>query len=134
MVRKSLPAISQRRLQHAPQAHVQAIFVGGHPAIADLEHVRVVPVARLGMLDDLKLSEADALHRFPAVADVEGSAPQIAAGLGAPLPHVARAVIAEAIDDGAAGLQQCVAHLLIGPAMFFPILVNAAGALVLALT
>jgi len=35
----------QRRGKNRPQAHVRFVFVVGHAAVADFEHVRIVPVS-----------------------------------------------------------------------------------------
>ena len=43
-------ARQQRRGEHRPQAHVGAVFVQGQLAVADLEHVGIVPVAGAGVL------------------------------------------------------------------------------------
>ena len=97
----------QGRGQQAPQAHVRLVFGVGHAAVADFQHVGIVPVAGAGKLLAAGLQfEADVLHGCPAVADVAGGAPQIAADLLAPLADVQIAVLAEAVDDGAAGVQQ----------------------------
>src|SRR4051794_36075947 len=37
-------ARQQRSGQYCPQRHMRAIFVAAHSAVADLEHVRVVPM------------------------------------------------------------------------------------------
>ena len=55
-------------------------------------------------------AEADAGHAAPGVADVAGGAPAVAADLGAPLPHVAHAVLAEAVDDVAVDLVERLSH------------------------
>src|ERR1035437_6922496 len=55
----------QRRGQHAPQAHVGAVFGVGHAAIADFEHVGIVPVARSGIFFATVLVETDVGHGVP---------------------------------------------------------------------
>ena len=40
----------QRRGEDDPEAHVGTVLVGGHLAVADLEHVGVVPVAGAAVL------------------------------------------------------------------------------------
>ena len=60
------------------------------------------------------LVEADLGHALPGIVDVARGAPEIAAHVGAPLPHIVPAVLAKAVDDGAAGLEQCLMHFLVG--------------------
>ncbi len=103
----------QRRGHQRPQAHVGAVLVVGHVAVADLQHVGVVPVARAGVGRSRNLLLDIADHALPRVADVAGGAPQIAAHLRSPLLHAAHAVLAEAVDDGASRRLQRVAHLLV---------------------
>ena len=60
MVRKIVAGQEQRRGKHRPQAHVRAVLVGLHAAVADFQHVRIVPVARPGVFREARLAEADA--------------------------------------------------------------------------
>ena len=92
-------ADEQRRGHDRPQAEVRAVLRVGHPAVADLEHVGVVPAARarrtgssgafcwmmLIMLAQLSLMSPVVRHRWPT------SAPQVPGLLHAPL--------AERVDD-----------------------------------
>src|SRR5262249_17581600 len=78
----------------------------------------IVPVSRRGERRELVLIESDALHGIPAVADVAGGAPQIAADLRAPLPDVDAAVLTQAEYDLASGLFERVAHALIECLLF----------------
>src|SRR5450432_1666161 len=105
----------QRRGQQAPQAHVGLVFDVGHAAVADLQHVGVVPVADAGVLLAAGLElEADVVHGLPTVVDVAGGAPQIAADFVAPLANIQVAVLAKAVDNGAAGVRQRIPHLGVG--------------------
>ena len=56
----------QRRRQQAPHAEVRAILGGGHAAIADFQHVGIVPVARSGIGLQTILQIQD-LHHAEAV-------------------------------------------------------------------
>src|SRR5208337_1613448 len=103
----------QRRGEDGPEAHVGAVFVGGHAAVADLQHVRIVPVSGAGVFRDRGLRIDNFHHALVGVVDIAGGAPQIAADERSPLPHVGAAVLAEAVDDGAIGGAQRVAHLLV---------------------
>src|SRR5579862_6603464 len=60
------------------------------------------------------LLRIDAVEAAPTVVDIAGRAPAVAADLRAPLPDVAHAVLAEAVDDIAISLIQSVAHHLVG--------------------
>src|SRR5215472_9355178 len=102
------------------------IFVSRHPAIADLQHVRIVPVPGPNVRIDIKLTKADAVHRLPAIADVPGGAPQIAPDFAAPRPHIIATVLAEAEYDGSASFEQRIAHFLVH-GLHFGVLVNAVG-------
>src|ERR1035437_3842998 len=55
----------ERRGQHAPQAHVRAVLGVGHAAVADFEHVGIVPAARTGILLAAVLVETDGGHGVP---------------------------------------------------------------------
>ena len=109
----------QRRCQHAPQAHVSAVLGVGHAAVADLEHVGIVPVARAGILLAAVLVEADVGHGVPAVADVAGCPPQVAAHTGAPLADVEHSILAETVHHRPARRAQREAHLLVGRSVLF---------------
>ena len=54
-----LPAM---RVQHSPEGHVGAVFVEGEIAVADHEHVGVVPVTGAAYLERPACSEADPGH------------------------------------------------------------------------
>ena len=57
----------QGRGQQAPEAHVGLVFGVGHAAVADFQHVGVVPVAGAGVLLAAGLEfEADVLHGVPS--------------------------------------------------------------------
>ena len=42
-------ADQQRRGKHGPHAEVSAVLLGGHAAVADFQHVGIVPVAGTGI-------------------------------------------------------------------------------------
>src|SRR5438270_1399070 len=89
---------------------MRAVLVLRHAAVADLQHVRVVPGpgARRQRVLRVEIEQRD--HAGPPVADVTGGAPQVA-GARAPLPRPVRAPLADAEHDGAAGLGERVAEL-----------------------
>src|SRR5271166_6910615 len=90
-----------------------AVFVGGHATVADLQHVRIIPLSGASPFGDGGLGVHDLHHAFVGVVDIAGGAPQVAADLRSPLPHIVAAVLAEAVDDWAVGRAQGVAHLLV---------------------
>ena len=92
-------ACQQRRRQERPEAHVSAILVGRHAAVTDFQHVRIIPVAGLGIGRDIKLLEANLIHRLPTIADVASGAPEISADLRAPVPDIAASILAEAVNN-----------------------------------
>ena len=65
----------QGRRQDGPEAHVRAVFLRIHASVADFQHVRIIPMARAGILRDSRLTEADFRHARIPVADVAGGAP-----------------------------------------------------------
>src|SRR5712675_759836 len=68
-----------------------AVFVVGHAAVADFEHVGIVPVAGLGERGECVLPKADGGHGIPSIADVAGGTPSVAADFGSPLPNIGAA-------------------------------------------
>src|SRR5215472_13433324 len=90
-----------------------AVFIGAHAAVADLKHVRIVPVSRAGVFGDSGLRICDLHHALVGVIDVAGGAPEVAAGFIAPCPNIVAAVLAQAVHDGAVGGVQRFAHLLV---------------------
>src|ERR1051326_5300986 len=72
-------------------------------------------------------SKPDTIQRLPAVADVARRAPEVSTNLRAPLPHLVAAVLAQAVDDWAPGLQQRVTHLLVDR-LHVLVFVDVAGA------
>src|SRR5260370_6671285 len=77
----------QRRSENRPQAHVHSIFIAAHAAVADLEHVRIVPMPRSGKARQTRLAKANLLHARIMVVDVASGAPEIPAHACAPLPN-----------------------------------------------
>ena len=102
------------RSNHGPEGHVDAILVGAHAAVADFEHVGVIPVAGSAVFGDVCLLVGDEDHLSPGVVDVIGGTPHLAPDGGTKLPGRVEAVLAEAVEDGAAGGLEGVAHLAIG--------------------
>src|SRR6266849_4459794 len=80
-----------------------------HAAVADFQHVRVVPVAGAGEFFQPILREADERHAVVFVRDVAGGAPEIT-GARSPGPRSFHAPVADAEDDGAAGLRDGIAE------------------------
>src|SRR4051812_42955448 len=82
--------------------------------LADDEHVRVVPVARPGVLFLARLTKSDAAHAAPVVGDVVGRAPRLPADAAAPFPDVAHTVLTQGVSDVALLLAQEFAHAFVG--------------------
>src|SRR5689334_11942673 len=82
-------------------------------AVADLQHVGIVPMAWFCIGRQLILSKPYPRHRIPGVAYIAGRSPQVAANVGAPFPNVQAAILAKAVYDGTPGRLKSVAHLLI---------------------
>src|SRR5260370_5469024 len=90
------------------------MLVGVHAAVADLKHVRIVPMSRSGKARQTCLPKTNRLHPRVMVVNVASGTPEIAAYACAPLPHGVVAVLAEAVDDWTAGAAQGIAHLDVG--------------------
>src|SRR5215831_18977811 len=103
----------ERCRKQSPKTHVRPIFLLVHAAIADLEHVGIVPMSRAGIARDIDLTEAYGRHAEVAVGNVLGGTPEVAAHRGAPLPDIVLAILTQAVDDGPAGLEKRCVHLLI---------------------
>src|SRR5216684_1584153 len=105
----------ERSGEDAPKAEVRAVLGGDHAAVADFEHIGIIPVARAGVgfqanLQVQNLREAKAtLLAFPTVGDVASGAPEVA-NVSGPEPRLVRAPLAEAENNGAARGLQSVAH------------------------
>src|ERR1035438_4659106 len=106
---------------------MRLVFVRRHGPVADLEHIRIVPMSHGGALRNVVLcqswrlglalfadaarhgrTEADAIQRLPTIVGVAGSAPAVSAHLRAPLPDFIVAVLAQAVQNRASALQQRV--------------------------
>ena len=116
-------ADEQRRGLHRPERDVRDLLVGREarvvnvrpPAhLADHQHVGIGPVPGPRPLLAPGLAEADRRHVGPDVRQVAGRAPEVAADIRAPFPHVAHAVLAQAVDNVAIHLVQGLAHDEIG--------------------
>nr|GFD01103.1 hypothetical protein [Tanacetum cinerariifolium] len=105
----------ERGGHHGPHREVGAVFVGGH-AVADFQHVGVVPVAGAGVLAQVlllvhnlhhtkRLPGAVVLDAVEAVVDVARGAPEVAHG-GAPLPGLVVAPLTDAEHHRSPGLAQ----------------------------
>ena len=90
-----------------------AIGVFRHAAIADLEHVGIVPAAGAGIAGLAVMFEADLRHGRIVVGDVAGGAPQMAADPPTPATDVEPAIFAQRIDDRPTRRAQGGAHLVI---------------------
>src|SRR6516162_5050739 len=101
---------------------MRAVFGYGHAAVADFEHVEIVPVAGAGEGSEVGVEVGDVddaivaavaglplLLAFPSILNVAGGAPKIADAFG-PKPWLVGAPLANAEDDGAAGGEQSLAH------------------------
>src|ERR1700761_2882978 len=103
----------QRSSEDGPEAHVGSVLVERHSAVADLEHVWIVPVSGARVAGEPGLREADERHAIVLIGDVAGSAPEVSADLRAPLPNVAHTVLAETENDGPACGGQGLVHLTV---------------------
>src|SRR5207247_7693170 len=109
--------------KEAPEAEMGPRLGGGQAPVADLEHVRVVPVAGAGVGMEVGLEVDDvhhphpppALPAVPAVLDVAGAAPEVAHPLR-PEPGPGAPPLADAEHDRAAAPPQGAAHLPVGVA------------------
>src|SRR5205085_2870509 len=88
---------------------VRAIFLAIHFAVADFQHVRIIPVSRTGKLLQTVLSKSYKRHAVVTIAYVSRGPLQIA-GFRPPSPWRFHAPVANAEHDGAAGLRQSVAE------------------------
>src|SRR5436305_15330147 len=98
-----------------------------HAAIADFEHVRIIPMSGAGKWFEAILVESDNGHPIVVICDVFGRAPQVAAHRGAPSPDALVSVLTQAEDNGPATSLQRIVHLLIHGLHFAP-LVDSLGA------
>ena len=87
-----------------------AVLVVGHTAVADLEHVWVVPRAGARGRGVLSGDVEQRQHAVPGVVDVGRGPPQVA-GRRAPLPRRGGTPLADAEDDGAPRPGERVAEL-----------------------
>src|ERR1700748_84343 len=76
--RRKIVSRKQRCGKDRPQAHVGPILVGVHTAVADLEHIRIVPMSRTCKASQSSLAKPDRLHSRVVIVDVAGGAPEIA--------------------------------------------------------
>src|SRR4051794_17066409 len=99
----------QRRGKDRPQAEVSAIFFVGHAAIANLEHVGIVPVARAGktvepilQIEDVEHSKMVFVFALPLIAYVTRGTPKISTHSFAPEPRFSSTPFTNAQHNGAA--------------------------------
>src|SRR2546425_289358 len=92
----------ERRREHRPKPQVRAVLERGHPAVPDLEHVRIVPVARPGVAVEARLTVEHAREGGPRVLDVPAGAPQVP-DRRRPLPRTRAAPLADREHDGSFG-------------------------------
>src|ERR1051326_3407633 len=96
---------------------MRAVLGCRHPAVANFQHVGIVPMARPGVRFEpvLKIENMDHAHAapialaVPAVLDVASRAPEIAYVPG-PQPRFRRAPFADAENNRPSRFQQSVAH------------------------
>ena len=74
-----------------------AVLFGGQIAVADLEHIRVVPVALAGILEEIDIDFVYAENRLPVCLDIGRRAPKVACRR-APAPRKVSAPLADGID------------------------------------
>src|SRR6185437_9394643 len=91
-----------------PQRELGLLFGGAH-AVADFQHVRVVPVPGTGIGGQAHVAVEDGEHAAEAGVDVTGGAPGVP-DARAPGPRALEAPVAQAEQDRPAGGGQCVAH------------------------
>jgi len=99
----------ERRGHDRPQREMGLVLVEGHAAVADLEHVGIVPAAGPGRRGVPGVGPDDPDDALPVVADVGRRPPELADAPG-PLPGVIAAPLADAQDDRPAGPAQGVAE------------------------
>ena len=78
------------------------------------QHVRIVPMTRLGEIGQIPLAHGDTAQRLPGIDDILGRPPAVAPGGFAPLPYVPHAVLANAVNDVAVLLSEFTLHDQIG--------------------
>ncbi len=86
--------------EHGPEAHVQAVFVGVHAVVPDLQHVLIAEMDGLDVPGDVELrqpsgngmSESDEVQRVPSVRNLSRGAPEIAPDFCAPPPQFSSAI------------------------------------------
>src|SRR5437868_15324544 len=100
---------------------MRAILSRRHSAVADLQHVRIVPVARTGMRFQsiLKIENMDHTHAapvtfaVPTILNVASRAPEIS-NVAGPQPRLCRSPLANTKHDRPAGFEKRVAHDRVG--------------------
>ena len=74
-----------------------AVFFGSQISVADLEHIRIVPVALAGILEEIDIDFVYAENRLPVRLDIGRRAPKVACRR-APAPRKVSAPLADGID------------------------------------
>ena len=123
-LRRHIPDIgahNQGAFENSPHTEMQDIFRVRHAAVADLEHIEIVPSTWLRFVGDrrdfaddvedgaVEAGKAAVIGRAgtlgvgagEGVVDVAGDAPAVGYGLG-PVPRVVDAPVAHGVDDWAA--------------------------------
>lgn len=103
----------QGRGHHAPQGEVGAVFFDGQFAVADFEHIGIVPVAGRGVGVERNVLFVQAHDALPRPLDVAGGTPQVRNGR-TPHPRVAVTPAAEGIRDGLLRFARLLFHRLLG--------------------
>src|ERR1019366_1111685 len=104
----------KRRGEYCPHGEVGAVLSQGEIAVADFEHVGIVPVARPRVFGQASLLADDVVNAAPIGPHVTGGAPEVAAEGGRPLPNRIPSVLAEGVDDRVVGGLKGLAHLVVG--------------------
>src|SRR5882757_5114492 len=85
-----------------------------HTAIANLEHVWIVPVTRASEIFEAILREADQRHTIPVVLNIIGRTPEIPARSRSPLPDCIQSILTVAIHHWPTCIEDGTMHLLVG--------------------
>src|SRR5437764_4439725 len=91
---------------------MRLVFVMIHAAIAHLQHIRIIPVPRSGVLFQTVLAETNHRHAIILVLDISGGAPQVASRRS-PGPGRINSPVANAEYDGSSSLRESVAKFCI---------------------
>jgi len=99
----------KRCLGKSPEREMCAVFISGHAAVANLQHVGIVPATRTSIISPEIVLIDDASHAVPVVTNVSGGTPAVADGLG-PLGRIVNTPFTHGEEDGSACLVQSITH------------------------